>query len=138
MTDYLRQEIEEIGEMAYIQKLLAERKLNPIYLEEDKDFKELLLSALPTHTMTSNLYRYSVGRLELSDEQLNALISDIDVLKSHNIWDVSTEQQTIEQCIELIEKAEAYKRLSASDKAKYDEALKREMEREFNMKIDWT
>lgn len=137
MTDYLRQ-IEEIGEMAYIQKLLAEGKLNPIYMDECyKDFKELMLSALPTYTMTATLYRYSVGRLELSEEQLNALISDIDTLKHHNIWDVATEQQTIEQCIESIEKADAYKRLSASDKAKYDDAVKRDMERTFNMKIDF-
>ena len=120
MTDYLRQ-IEEIGEMAYMQKLLDKGKLNPIYVDEYcKDFKELLLSVLPTSTLTGILYRYSIGKSELTEEQLEALISDIDTLKHHNIWNVDTEQQTIKQSIEAIEEAEAYKRLSASDKAKYD------------------
>lgn len=104
--------------MYEIEHLLAEGKLNPIYMDED--FKELLLSVLPVQSLTDRLYRYSVGKLELSKEQLEALISDIDTLKHHNIWDVDTEQQTIKQSIEAIEKAEAYKRLSASDKAKYD------------------
>lgn len=104
--------------MYEIEQLLAEGKLNPIYMDED--FKELLLSVLPTSTLTYRLYRYSIGRLELTEEQLKALISDIDTLKHHNIWDVDTEQQTIKQSIEAIEKAEAYKRLSAFDKAKYD------------------
>lgn len=121
--------------MYKIEHLLDQDKLNPIYMDED--FKELLLSILPTSTLTSNLYRYSMGRLELSEEQLEALISDIDTLKHHNIWDVDTEQQTIEQCKKSIEVAEAYKRLSASDKAKYDDAVKRDMERTFNIKIDF-
>lgn len=104
--------------MAYIKQLLAERKLNPIYMDED--YRELLLSVLPTQSLTERLYRYSIGRLELSEDKLKALISDIDTLKHHNIWDVDTEQQTIKQCKKSIEDAEAYKRLSASDKAKYD------------------
>lgn len=104
--------------MYKIEQLLAEGKLNPIYMNED--YRELLLSVLPTQSLIEKLYRYSIGRLELSEEQLEALISDIDTLKHHNIWDVDTEQQTIEQCKKNIEVAEAYKRLSASDKAKYD------------------
>lgn len=104
--------------MYKIEQLLAKGKLNPIYMDED--FKELLLSALPTFTLTERLHRYSIGKLKLSEEQLKALIYDIAVLKHYNIWDVDTEQQTIEQCKKSIEVAEAYKRLSASDKAKYD------------------
>lgn len=100
-----------------IGSLREKGKLNPIYI--DKDLRNLI-NFLPTSTLTSNLYRYSIGRLELSEEQLEALISDIDTLKHHNIWDVDTEQQTIEQCKKSIEDEEAYKRLSASDKAKYD------------------
>lgn len=104
--------------MAYIKQLLAEGKLNPIYIDED--YRELQISIIPTMSLTQILHSYSIGRLELSDEQLNTLISDIDTLKHHNIWDVDTEQQTIKQSIDAIEEAEAYKRLSASDKAKYD------------------
>lgn len=104
--------------MYEIEHLLAEGKLNPIYMDED--YRELQISIIPTMSLTQILHRYSIGKLELSEEQLEALISDIDTLKHHNIWDVDTEQQTIKQSIEAIEEAEAYKMLSASDKAKYD------------------
>lgn len=101
-----------------VEWLIAEGKLNPIYMDED--YRELPISIIPTMTLTQILYGHSTNRLELSEEQLKALISDIAVLKYHNIWDVDTEQQTIKQCIKAIENAEAYKFLSASDKAKYD------------------
>lgn len=101
----------------WIGSLREKGELNPIYIEEDL---RNLINFFPTKELTYRLHRYSIGRLELSEEQLEALISDIDTLKHHNIWDVDTEQQTIEQCKKSIEKAEAYKRLSASDKAKYD------------------
>lgn len=100
-----------------IGSLREKGELNPIYIEDDL---RNLINFLPTEALTQCLHRYSIGRLELSEEQLEALISDIDTLKHHNIWDVATEQQTIKQSIEAIEVAEAYKRLSASDKDKYD------------------
>lgn len=100
-----------------IQSLREKGELNPIYIEEDL---RNLINFFPTKELTYRLHRYSIGKSELTEEQLDALISDIDTLKHHNIWDVDTEQQTIKQCIESIEEAEAYKRLSAFDKAKYD------------------
>lgn len=117
-----------------IGSLREKGELNPIYIEDDL---RNLINFLPTEALTQCLHRYSMGRLELSEEQLEALISDIDTLKHNNIWDVDNEQQTIEQCKKSIEVAEAYKRLSASDKAKYDDAVKRDMERTFNIKIDF-
>lgn len=92
-------------------------KLNPIYMEKGL---EELVDVIPTQSLTQILFRYSIGKLELTDKQLKALILDIDTLKAHNIWDVVTEQQTLKQYKKSIEDAEAYKLLSASDKAKYD------------------
>lgn len=100
-------------------------KLNPIYMEEGL---EELVNVIPTHSLTSILFRYSIGKLELTEEQLKALLNDIDTLKAHNIWDVEIEQQTLKQCKRAIEEAEAYKFLSASDKAKYDEAFIKQFE----------
>lgn len=100
-------------------------KLNPIYMEEGL---EELVNVIPTHSLTSILFSYSIGRLELTEEQLKALISDIDTLKSHNLWDEVAEQQTLKQCKKSMDDAEAYKMLSASDKAKYNEAFIKQFE----------
>lgn len=100
-------------------------KLNPIYMEEGL---EELVNVIPTQTLTSILFRYSIDKLELTDEQLKALISDIDTLKSHNLWDEVAEQQTLKQCKKNIEDAEHYKRLSADDKAKYDAEFYKQFE----------
>ena len=100
-------------------------KLNPIYIENGL---EGLVDVIPTQSLTSILFRYSIGKLELTEEQLKALISDIDTLKSHNLWDEVTEQQTLKQCKKSLEDAEAYKMLSASDKAKYDAELYKQFE----------
>lgn len=100
-------------------------KLNPIYIENGL---EGLVDVIPTQSLTSILFRYSIGKLELTEEQLKALISDIDTLKAHNLWDEVTEQQTLKQCRDAVEKAEAYKMLSDSDKAKYNEAFIKQFE----------
>lgn len=100
-------------------------KLNPIYIENGL---EGLVDVIPTQSLTSILFRYSIDKLELTEEQLKALISDIDTLKSHNLWDEVTEQQTLKQCKKSLEDAEAYKMLSASDKAKYDAELYKQFE----------
>lgn len=92
-------------------------KLNPIYIEDDI---EGLVDVIPTQSLTSILFRYSIDKLELSEEQLKALISDIDTLKAHNLWDEVIEHQTLRKCKKSIEDTEHYKRLSADDKTKYD------------------
>lgn len=100
-------------------------KLNPIYIEKGLGG---LIDVIPTQSLTSILFRYSIDKLELTEEQLKALISDIDTLKSHNLWDEVTEQQTLKQCKKSMDDAEAYKMLSASDKAKYDAEFYKQFE----------
>ncbi len=100
-------------------------KLNSIYIENGL---EGLVDVIPTQSLTSILFRYSIGKLELSEEQLKALISDIDILKSHNIWDVDEEKKTLSQCKKSMDDAETYKMLSASDKSKYNKAFIKQFE----------
>lgn len=99
-----------------IDTLIADGKLNPIYLQEGLEDE---IRFIPIQKLTQMLHSYSVGKLELPEEQLKALISDIDTLKANNIWNVSEEQKTLSKCKKSLEDAEAYKMLSASDKAKY-------------------
>lgn len=95
-------------------------KLNPIYLENSL---EDLVYILPTSTTTSILFRYSINRLELTDQQLKALLNDIELLKINNIWDVETEQQTLKQCKKNLENAEMISKLSKNDREKYYKEL---------------
>lgn len=115
-----------------IENLIAEGKLNPIYLKEEFE-RESMLTILPTHTLTGKLLRYSTGRIELSQEQLNALISDIATVKSIGLWDSKTEAEALEQHKKQIEIEEQYKQLSASDKAKYDAEQLKYLKKQFNM-----
>lgn len=100
-----------------IDTLIAEGKLKIIYLQEGLEDE---IRFIPIQRLTQMLHGYSAGKLELSEEQLNALINDIEILKHYKIWDVDTEQETIKQCKKSIENTEHYKRLSADDKTKYD------------------
>lgn len=105
------------SELKLIDKLRAEGKLNPIYL--DKELEDLI-SVIPTSALTGKLYYYSIGKRELSKEQVNALISDIKTLKIYGLWDKEEELKTIERCKENIERSKAYELLSPEDQDKYD------------------
>jgi len=121
-----------MGDSQKIENLIAEGKLNPIYLKEEFE-RELMLPLMPTHTLTGRLLSYSVNKLELSQEQLNSLISDIATVKSIGMWDSKTEAKALEQHKKQIEIEEQYKKLSASDKAKYDAEQIKYLKKKFNI-----
>lgn len=113
------------SDLKQLDRLVEEGKLNPIYLDEEL---QDLITVIPTQVLTQRLFKYSLAKLELSQEQIEALISDIKVLKVYNLWDAKIEQHTLEKCKHRMIEQEHYRRLSPSDKAKYDEAFKRQLE----------
>lgn len=112
-------------DLKLIDKLRAEGKLNPIYFSEGL---EDLISVIPTSSLTSKLFYYSMGKRELSEEQLNALICDIETLKLNGLWDEKEEQKSLKQCKENIEQTKAFRMLSAEDQDKYLEELWKQFE----------
>lgn len=72
-----------------LQELLNKLKLN--YLDElDRDLVEVSADLL-TNILTSKLYDYSTKKIEVSEELLRDLISDISVVKNRGLWSYKAE-----------------------------------------------
>lgn len=72
-----------------LQELLNKLKLN--YLDDlDRDLVEVSADLL-TNILTSKLYDYSTKKIEVSEELLMDLISDISVVKNRGLWSYKAE-----------------------------------------------